>query len=157
MPGPHIYGTLHPEILCLTPVALPHGGFVYQVSLSGDGHFAATAGVDSTGRLWELAPRAPPKLAREIHFEDRVMRAVFSPDNRWVAFASWDRTAALLDLRPPATSSPVVLRGHVGRILVAGFSPDSQWLATAGEDYGVPTRPAQHPSFCADTSSRWPI
>ncbi|TCA83701.1 TIR domain-containing protein [Rhizobium leguminosarum bv. viciae] len=122
---------------CLTPVALPHGGFVYQVSLSGDGHFAATAGVDSTGRLWELAPGAPPKLIREIHFEDRVMRAVFSPDNRWVAFASWDRTAALLDLRAPATSSPVVLRGHVGRILVAGFSPDSQWLATAGDDWTI--------------------
>jgi hypothetical protein len=70
---------------------------------------------------------------REVEFDDRVFRAVFSPDGRWAAFGSWDRTAALLDLRAP--DAPVVrLRGHVGRVLAVTFSPDSTWLATAGED-----------------------
>jgi WD40 repeat protein len=122
---------------CSTPVPLPHGNVVYQISLSADGRWAATASMDQKGRLWELAPGAPPKLVREIDFEDRVMRAVFSPDNQWVAFASWDHSAALLDLRSPTTAPPVRLMGHVGRILAAGFSPDSQWLATAGEDRTV--------------------
>ena len=89
------------------------------------------------GRLWELPPGAPPKLISEIDFDDRVMRAVFSPDNRWVAFASWDQTAAFLDLRAPATSEAVRLKGHVGRIVAADFSPDSQWLATASEDQTI--------------------
>src|SRR3712207_7642149 len=99
-------------------MALPHGDVVYQMSLSRDARWAATASMDQKGRLWELAPGAPPKLVREIDFEDRVMRAVFSPDNRWVAFASWDHSAALLDLRAPATSAAVHLRGHVGRIQI---------------------------------------
>jgi WD40 repeat protein len=119
---------------CSSPMALPHGDVVYEMSLSRDARWAATASMDQKGRLWELTPGAPPKLVREIDFEDRVMRAVFSPDNRWVAFASWDHSAALLDLRAPATSAAVRLRGHVGRILAAAFSPDGQWLATAGED-----------------------
>jgi WD40 repeat protein len=90
--------------------------------------------VDQKGRLWELVPGASPKLLREIDFEDRVFRAVFSPDDRWVALASWDHSAVLLDLRAAATSPAVRLKGHVGKIMAAGFSPDSQWLATAGED-----------------------
>jgi WD40 repeat protein len=105
--------------------------------------------MDQKGRSWELAPGASPKLVREIEFEDRVFRAVFSPDSRWVAFASWDHSAVLQDLPAPATASPVRLTGHVGRILAAGFSPDSQWLATAGEDRTIrlwrPDAPGEAP------------
>ncbi|MGO9419489.1 toll/interleukin-1 receptor domain-containing protein [Roseiarcus sp.] len=141
--------SLASENPCSTPLRLPHGDVVYQISLSSDGRWAATASFDQKGRLWELAPGAPPKLVREIDFEDRVFRAVFSPDSRWAAFASWDCSAALLDLRAPATAPPIRLTGHVGRILAAGFSPDSQWLATAGEDRTIrlwrPDAPGEAP------------
>ncbi len=36
---------------CSTPVSLPHGNVVYQMSLSGDGRWAATASMDQKGRL----------------------------------------------------------------------------------------------------------
>ena len=128
---------------------LPHGDVVYQMSLSSDGRWAATASMDKKGRLWELAPGASPKLVREIDFKDRVFRAVFSADSRWAAFASWDHSAALLDLRAAATSPAVPLKGHVGKILAAGFSADSQWLATAGEDRTIrlwrPDAPGEAP------------
>jgi len=118
---------------CADARELPHENVVYQVAFSPDGRWAATAGFDQKGRLWDLKGAAP-KLAREIAFNDRVLQAGFSADGRWVAFGAWDNTAALLVLDDAVNATPVILRGHVGRLGAIAFSPDSNWLATASED-----------------------
>jgi WD40 repeat protein len=112
---------------------LPHGNVVYQVVFSSDSRWAATAGYDQKGKLWDLGG-SEPKVIAELEFKDRVLQAAFSPNNRWVAFGSWDQTLKLLDLTNPRTSKPIELSGHAGRIASVSFSPDSRWLVSASED-----------------------
>jgi eukaryotic-like serine/threonine-protein kinase len=69
-----------------------HAGVVQSFSLSPDGSRLATASIDGTVRLWNLASG-----------ESRVMRGhtaevvdvAFSPDGKWIASASEDQTVRL--------------------------------------------------------------
>ena len=58
---------------CTGPRLLPHGNVVYQVVFSPDSRWAATAGSDQRGKLWDLGgsePKAIAELKRDLGAAD---------------------------------------------------------------------------------------
>ncbi|KYC39858.1 hypothetical protein WA1_28220 [Scytonema hofmannii PCC 7110] len=100
--------------------------------------WVATAGWDSTARLWDLTSSNPSASTKIIKFDpdERVVRVAFSQDGRWLAAGSWNYQVQLQDMNNLAKES-VLLKGHGGRVLGLEFSPDNQWLATSSEDHTI--------------------
>ncbi|GGM16865.1 hypothetical protein GCM10010129_71310 [Streptomyces fumigatiscleroticus] len=110
-----------------------HRGTVYGVVYSPDGRLLASAGADSTVRLWNPATRQPVAVLKG--HSGSVARVAFSPDGRLLASAGADGTVRLWN---PATHRPVtVLSGHSGPVNAVAFSPDGRLLASAGADSTV--------------------
>jgi WD40 repeat protein len=107
-----------------------HAGTVTDITYSPDGLLLASAGVDFTVKLWDVA------TGRELHtllgHVDDVRNVAFGPDGRWIASASTDRTINVWDVATGERlwSSPRHDRGiHALAVdLVAG------WIASASDD-----------------------
>lgn len=94
----------------------------------------ATAGVDGTVRLWDLAGTP---AARPLSGHEGPVRAIaFSPDGRRIASGGADGTVRLWD---PVAASPTgrPLTGHTGPVGCVAFSPDGQLVASTGDDATV--------------------
>jgi WD40 repeat protein/tetratricopeptide (TPR) repeat protein len=109
----------------VTP-ALKHGGGMWDVLFSPNGHSFLTLSQDQTARLWDLAPgewEVPP-----LPHLDKITAAWFSPDNSLIATASDDQTACIWDA---ATGQPVgsALK-HDSPVTWMVFSRDGRHLAT---------------------------
>ena len=97
---------------------------------SPKGNLIATASIDRSARVWEIARETEP-----IVFDDhdaRVWGVDFSPDGRWLATASKDRAIRIWDL----ASRKLIKRieAHAGAVYSTRFSPDGRFLASASED-----------------------
>jgi WD40 repeat protein len=83
-----------------------HRGGINALAFSRDGRTVATAGLDRSIKVWDLA------MARELTTvnNDRTAKSLaFSPDGRWLAYAGADEDVQLLDLRrfrPDAAGKP---------------------------------------------------
>jgi WD40 repeat protein len=119
---------------CESHRALNNSATAIQLSVGRDFQWIATANFENEGRLWDLRSDVAPKLAAEVHFDDRVWGSSISSDDRWVAFGSGDKSVKILDLRTPGGPKTLELRGHAGRVLSVAFSPDNSLLVTSGED-----------------------
>jgi eukaryotic-like serine/threonine-protein kinase len=110
-----------------------HTGFVYSVSFSGDGRRLASASLDRTVRVWDVA--AAKCVAVLAGHTDKVYAAAFHPDGKRLASAGRDGFIWLWDL---ATGQDVArLKGHTNYVFSLAFSPDGRSLASGSGDSTV--------------------
>ncbi|MEV4000614.1 helix-turn-helix domain-containing protein [Actinomadura sp. NPDC049753] len=116
-----------------------HTGAVYQIQYSPDGRTLASASLDGTVRLWNVAdPHHPAPLTVLTGHSTAVTAAVFSPDGRTLATTGDDRTVRLWDVADPARPAPLVtLSGHSDGIRALAFAADGRTLASGGYDRTV--------------------
>jgi WD40 repeat protein len=113
-----------------------HTGSVCSVAVSPDGKTLASAGVDRTVRLWNLANWTPdqplPPVRKLTGHTDVIWSLCFSPDGKMLASGSHDTTIVLWD---PATGKPVrTLTGHLSTWARLAFSPDGATVAAGSAD-----------------------
>jgi len=104
-----------------------HAKAVLSVAFSPDGKTLASASLDKTIKLWEVA--AGKEQATLHGHSDWVVSVAFSPDGRTLASASDDHTVKLWDT--VTGKERATLRAAV---MSVAFSPDGKTLASAGRD-----------------------
>jgi len=123
-----------------------HAGQVKDIAYSPDGQLLATASVDKTLKLWNVA--AGGEL-RTLRGHKREVNAVaISRDGRWLASASADWTIKLWDVNLPEAVRTFGTgdvgfdwgpdkrqhSGHQFAVLTVAFSPDGRRLLSGGYD-----------------------
>ena len=107
-----------------------HTAGLYRVAHSSDGKRLATASIDKTAKVWDVAS-GQELLTLRGHTMD-VTGVAFSPDGTRLATSSSDKTAKVWDA--VTGQELLTLRGHSGFIAGVAFNPDGKRLATASLD-----------------------
>ena len=106
-------------------------GSVNSVAFSPDGSTLASAGLDGTVEVWDVA--TDTQLGSPLTATaGSVSSVAFSPDRRTLAFADVDGTVRLWDV---TTHSQLgLLAANGGPVTSVVFSPDGRTLASASQD-----------------------
>lgn len=107
-----------------------HTKSVVATAFSPDGTRLATASLDGTAKVWNLA-NGQNLLTLRGH-EGGVRQVVFNPDGSRLATASDDKTAKVWEVT--TGRELLTLRGHHGSVSDVAFSPDGGRLVTASLD-----------------------
>jgi WD40 repeat protein/tRNA A-37 threonylcarbamoyl transferase component Bud32 len=107
-----------------------HKGAITSVAWGGDGTMLASASLDGTIKLWDVATRQ--QHATLTGHTGVVWAVAWSADGRTLASASADRTIKLWDVA--TCQKRVSLTGHNGPVRAVAWSGDGTTLASASED-----------------------
>ena len=108
-----------------------HNGPIFDVSFNPTGTLLATAGADSTVRIWN--PFSGRQIAVLTGHKDKVYSVKYSDNGFYILTASRDKTARLWD----AHTGQEVCRyvGHTGAVREANFAGTLQnYVCTASDD-----------------------
>jgi hypothetical protein len=112
-----------------TMILAGHTDTVFDIAVSTDGRYAATASHDRTGKIWDTG--SGRALRTLVGHKGRVWGIAFDPDGSRIATASDDETVALWDV---STGRRVKTIHYAGGIAYGvAFSPDGTQLAVAGQ------------------------
>lgn len=126
---------------------IPHENPVAGIAFSPDGTLLATAGIDGTVQIWQIAGDAPTLLAAVNDGTDSISlngggsALAFSPDGALLAVGGADGTLRLW--RVAAQQLAAVVPLSAGEVLSVAFSVDGALLAVGGagdaatQDYGI--------------------
>ncbi len=108
-----------------------HVDTIYRILFSPDGRLLATAGRDTTTKLWEVSTG---RLTATLKHDGKVIALAFSADGKTLATGSGDFTARLWNVR---TGKVLATLPHKGTVWSLSFSPDGKLLATGSDNEKV--------------------
>jgi hypothetical protein len=107
-----------------------HTDTVWRVAFSPDGRYGASAGMDCTIRLWDLATGLEAGVF--LGHEDAALAIAFSPDGGRVLSGSADKTIRIWQI--PGGVELGRLHGHTEYVESVEFFPDGLRALSAGGD-----------------------
>jgi TRAP-type C4-dicarboxylate transport system substrate-binding protein/DNA-binding beta-propeller fold protein YncE len=132
--APVIAPSLTPEaspIVEVSPLEFKgHTDKIYDIDISPDSKYLATASVDTTARLWDLATG---ETIRTFSGHTGAIDGIaFSPDGKTLVTGSADHNIRLWDVMSGATIR--VFSGHTAEVGDVEFSPDGQFIVSSSGD-----------------------
>ncbi len=114
------------------PPLAGHRDRILALAFGTDGKWLASAGLDRSIILWEVATGRPLPAPLQGH-RDAIRSVAFSPDNSLLASAGDDETIMFWSL-PSGEQLGAPLHIHSDSVRDLAFSPDGKWLISAGLD-----------------------
>lgn len=109
-----------------------HPNAIYGVAISADGNRLATASLDNTAAIWELA--TGKRLLTLKGHGDGVAYVQFFPEGRRIVTASLDRSLRIWNHDGGLIAT---FSGHQDYLTCADLHPTGAWLASGGFDNTV--------------------